>query len=166
VDEYRRDFLLWAEALGADDWDAYVALSWLGDETLAVELHEALVACLSEFSPAYAAQVVADIGGEEMCHLLFVRAGRLVDARREARREELRTMPYHKYLRTPEWRERAEATYERFGGRCAFCNASGDLAAHHRTYERRGEEEPGDLTAFCPGCHSVLHEWRDLAPTT
>jgi 5-methylcytosine-specific restriction endonuclease McrA len=79
------------------------------------------------------------------------------------RAERLRTMPYREYLRTPEWHERASKTYVRFGGRCAFCNAPGDLEAHHRTYERRGHEEPGDLTALCPSCHSLFHEWRDLA---
>jgi hypothetical protein len=73
-------------------------------------------------------------------------------------------MPYREYLRTPEWRERAEATYDRFDYRCAFCNSPNDLHAHHRTYDRRGCELPGDLTAVCASCHGVLHEWRELAP--
>lgn len=78
------------------------------------------------------------------------------------RLQELRTMPYREYLQTPEWDERASQTYCRFGGRCALCNAAGDLEAHHRTYERRGHEESSDLTALCPTCHGLFHEWRDL----
>jgi 5-methylcytosine-specific restriction endonuclease McrA len=74
------------------------------------------------------------------------------------RAEELRTMPYREYLQTPKWQERASQTYLRFGGRCALCNEAGDLEAHHRTYERRGREEPADLTALCPSCHSLFHE--------
>jgi hypothetical protein len=38
-----------------------------------------------------------------------------------------------------------------------------DLEAHHRTYERRGEELPEDLTALCPTCHRWFHEWLGLA---
>jgi hypothetical protein len=79
------------------------------------------------------------------------------------RADELRTMPYREYLQTPEWQERASQTYLRFRGRCALCNAAADLQAHHRTYERRGYEEPADLIALCPSCHSLFHEWRDLA---
>jgi hypothetical protein len=46
---------------------------------------------------------------------------------------ELRTMPYSEYLQT------------------------------NGTYERRGHEEPSDVIALCPTCHSLFHEWRDLA---
>jgi 5-methylcytosine-specific restriction endonuclease McrA len=96
--------------------------------------------------------------------------GELIEQRRvqaehaaAMRAHELRTMPYRQYLRTPEWRQRAEEAYARFEGRCAVCNATDYLEAHLRTYERRGHEAPTDLTALCPSCHSVFHEWRDLA---
>lgn len=66
------------------------------------------------------------------------------------RADELATMPYSEYLETDEWRARAERTKERFDRRCALCNASEPLHAHHRTYERRGRELDGDLVALCP----------------
>jgi hypothetical protein len=96
VDSYRRDFMLWAETLGADDEEADFALAWLDDASIPAELYEALLSCLGEFSPAQAGQVAADIGGEEFRYLLFQRAELLV------------------------------------------------------------------ITALCPACHSVVHEWRSL----
>ncbi|MEP6977595.1 MAG: hypothetical protein ABI948_06035 [Thermoleophilia bacterium] len=67
---------------------------------------------------------------------------------------------YQDYLQTPEWRERAEATKARFGGRCALCDADESLEAHHRTYDRVGHELPEDLTALCSDCHRGYHQWR------
>jgi hypothetical protein len=67
---------------------------------------------------------------------------------------------YRQYLQTVEWRQRADATKARFGRRCALCNAEGTLEAHHRTYERVGNELPDDLTALCADCHAGYHRWR------
>lgn len=75
----------------------------------------------------------------------------------DTRARELAAMPYEEYLRTPEWRERAAACKAAAGHRCQLCNAGGSLQAHHRTYERRGHEEPGDLIALCDGCHRTHH---------
>jgi hypothetical protein len=85
---------------------------------------------------------------------------------RRERLDELRTMPYREYLRTPEWAQRAEAAKAQAGFRCEVCYASRPLDAHHRTYERRGAEAAGDLTALCPACHALFHEHRDLSTTT
>jgi 5-methylcytosine-specific restriction endonuclease McrA len=76
---------------------------------------------------------------------------------------DLRTMPYRLYLDTPEWHERAARATERAGHRCWLCNRAGDLDVHHRTYERRGAELDSDLVALCRTCHSLFHEWLDLA---
>jgi hypothetical protein len=67
---------------------------------------------------------------------------------------------YRRYLQTPEWRERADATKARFAGHCALCNAADGLEAHHRTYDRVGRELPEDLTALCSDCHRAYHQWR------
>ena len=116
MDDFRSDVLLWAVHLGADEFEARWALSWLDDPSLPSETHDALEASLAAFSPAWAGQVIADIGGGEFRLLLSQRADRLVREQREARLYALQTMPYREYLRTPEWRSRAEATYARFGG--------------------------------------------------
>lgn len=45
-------------------------------------------------------------------------------------------------------------------------NRSGNettLQAHHRTYENRGQEQPGDLTVLCRDCHSTFHKNGRLA---
>jgi hypothetical protein len=162
VDDFRSDCILWAVHLGADEFDARWGLSWLDDEDIPTEIHDALTAAVAELSPASVGQYLAEGGGAGLRALLCDMADHILDARREGRRRALRAMPYREYLATPEWHARAEATYKRFGGRCALCNAPGDLQAHHRTYERRGEEELDDLTALCPGCHALFHEWRHL----
>jgi hypothetical protein len=69
---------------------------------------------------------------------------------------------YRRYLASPEWRERADEAKRRFGGRCALCNASGPLEAHHRTYDRVFNEQPEDITALCANCHGGYHRWRRL----
>ena len=42
--------------------------------------------------------------------------------------------------------------------KCQVCNESNDkvvLDAHHRTYERLGDELPEDITVLCRDCHSL-----------
>jgi replicative DNA helicase len=75
----------------------------------------------------------------------------------EQRITELKTMPYEEYLQTPEWMERRALMIERAGNRCQVCNSGEDLNVHHRTYERRGNEDPGDLTVLCQQCHAWFH---------
>jgi hypothetical protein len=78
-------------------------------------------------------------------------------------RPDLATMPYHDYLQTPEWREKARACKERAGWRCQLCNVldrskggPAVLQAHHRTYERIYHEDDGDLTCLCNDCHTLF----------
>lgn len=75
-----------------------------------------------------------------------------------ARREELKTMPYKKYLKTKEWNETRAQHLEEIGYKCQLCN-QGDktIDIHHRTYERRGEEKYTDLFGLCRPCHSKHH---------
>jgi 5-methylcytosine-specific restriction endonuclease McrA len=69
----------------------------------------------------------------------------------------LRTMPYQEYLQTPEWKAIREKKLKESGFRCQLCNQSGELNVHHRTYERRGNEELQDLIVLCRGCHETFH---------
>jgi hypothetical protein len=58
---------------------------------------------------------------------------------------------------TPEWMERRALAIERAGNRCQVCYSGEDLNVHHRTYERRGNEDPEDLTVLCQQCHTWFH---------
>ena len=67
---------------------------------------------------------------------------------------------YKTYIRSDEWRDRATAAKERAGWRCQTCNVPDNQAvlhAHHRTYERLGNEEPNDITVLCAECHAKFH---------
>jgi 5-methylcytosine-specific restriction endonuclease McrA len=70
---------------------------------------------------------------------------------------------YQEYLQTEGWKARATYCKARAGWRCQICNKSGgerDLHAHHRTYERLGDEWPDDLTCLCESCHERFHGVR------
>lgn len=70
----------------------------------------------------------------------------------------LRTMPYSEYLMTPAWRETRNRALCAVGYSCQICNAHGvELHVHHRTYERRGYEQPFDLIVLCSECHQLFH---------
>lgn len=71
---------------------------------------------------------------------------------------ELRTLPYEKYLKTPEWKQKRDAALERDGYRCRACDSDKKLEVHHRTYVRRGNEDLNDLTTLCESCHEHFHE--------
>ena len=76
----------------------------------------------------------------------------------------LRTMSYEQYLRTDHWLKVRDAAIERANHRCALCNSTVNLHAHHRTYERLGRELPGDITVLCSACHDKFHETLPAAP--
>jgi 5-methylcytosine-specific restriction endonuclease McrA len=76
-------------------------------------------------------------------------------------RSEWRTK-WNAYLQSPEWALLREQVLERFGRRCAICNAKGALSVHHRTYERAMHEDVQDLTALCSACHKLFS--KRLAP--
>ncbi|WP_420643004.1 HNH endonuclease [Candidatus Leptofilum sp.] len=67
---------------------------------------------------------------------------------------------YKAYIRSKEWKLKAEEAKARAGNRCQLCNRSRSevqLEAHHRTYERLGHELAGDITVLCRDCHHA-HE--------
>lgn len=80
-----------------------------------------------------------------------------------SRIEELRTMPYHDYLQTEEWKARRIKHLKSAGFGCQVCNGKGLIDIHHRTYERRGNERYTDLIALCRDCHDLFHKQGKLA---
>lgn len=69
----------------------------------------------------------------------------------------LARMAYPEYLQTPEWQARKKIMRARADNRCQVCNTSEKLHVHHRTYDRRGNERPEDLTVLCESCHDLFH---------
>ncbi|WP_271501914.1 HNH endonuclease signature motif containing protein [Bradyrhizobium sp. CCBAU 11357] len=63
---------------------------------------------------------------------------------------------YDAYLRSEQWRTKADAVIEREHGGCQRC---GDSAweMHHRDYERIFRERLEDLEAVCADCHKLEH---------
>lgn len=70
----------------------------------------------------------------------------------------LRTMPYKEYLQTEHWRNLRGQMLKRAKFHCQLCNR-GDISlhVHHRTYERRGNEQLSDLIVLCATCHETFH---------
>ncbi len=79
-------------------------------------------------------------------------------AERESRLEELRAMPYKEYLKSPEWQATRERKLKRAQYRCELCFKAGRLNVHHKTYERRGNEDDHDLIVLCGTCHAKFHD--------
>lgn len=70
---------------------------------------------------------------------------------------------YEEYIKSQEWREKAEEAKAKAGNRCQVCNRSRaevQLDAHHRTYERLGNELPEDITVLCRDCHQLYEDSR------
>lgn len=68
---------------------------------------------------------------------------------------------YQKYIKSKEWKQKAEEAKTRAGNRCQGCNrprSEVQLDAHHRTYERIGRERPGDITVLCRDCHQSIEK--------
>lgn len=76
--------------------------------------------------------------------------------------EQLRKLPYETYLETPHWRKLAARVKARANGRCEHCSELSRLDAHHKTYERLGQELMEDLEALCRSCHAQRHGRNEL----
>lgn len=74
------------------------------------------------------------------------------------RKDILKQMPYTEYLQTREWQHKRKQALALASHRCQTCGAKDvTLHVHHKTYERRGEELPGDLMVLCKACHDREH---------
>jgi len=97
---------------------------------------------------------------EDQLALILQKLNRLqtsVDSLRATRLQELKDMPYKDYLQTPEWKATAIRKKDSVGHSCQVCDSTEKLNTHHRTYERRGEEEDNDLLVLCANCHGLFH---------
>ena len=66
---------------------------------------------------------------------------------------------YRWYISSDEWRIRANEAKRKAGYRCQVCNRNNNtLDAHHRTYDRLGNEAPEDITVLCRDCHALFEE--------
>jgi 5-methylcytosine-specific restriction endonuclease McrA len=70
----------------------------------------------------------------------------------------LRNCDYQEYLNTPEWQAMREFINDRYNKRCALCGSKSDLMVHHKSYERKGYEDPDDLILICGDCHRKFHD--------
>lgn len=61
---------------------------------------------------------------------------------------------YDDYLRSSEWKELRASAITSAGGKCALCEQTENLQAHHRNY--RNIDEP-NLVCLCADCHAKLH---------
>lgn len=77
--------------------------------------------------------------------------------------ENLKKLPYKKYLQTKHWHDRRNYHLKQSNFRCQVCNKNGILSVHHRTYVNRGCEPKEDLITLCQDCHSIFHQQGKLA---
>lgn len=75
----------------------------------------------------------------------------------DRRAEPLKSIPYRKYLTSEHWDDIRTRAYERARYRCQVCNGQESLNAHHRTYDRVGQERDDDITVLCAECHGLFH---------
>ncbi len=73
---------------------------------------------------------------------------------------------YYEYIESAIWQKRAFEAKKRVGFRCQICYIHEDksiLDAHHRTYDRLGNEAPEDITVLCRDCHELFTRQDKLA---
>lgn len=72
---------------------------------------------------------------------------------------------YYSYIKSTEWRKKADEAKSRAGHRCQVCNRPQSIVtlnAHHRTYERLGNERPEDITVLCHECHELFEKQNKI----
>lgn len=65
------------------------------------------------------------------------------------------TADYEEYLNSTEWKQTRSLIIER-DQHCMICHSSKNLEVHHNTYQRLGQEQPGDLVTVCGNCHKFI----------
>jgi 5-methylcytosine-specific restriction endonuclease McrA len=85
----------------------------------------------------------------------------VVDQRTEHAIAALRHLPYWAYLRTAHWFRVKTLALERARHQCALRASTIHLDVQHKSYARRGLEQPADVAVLCRECHARHH--RTLA---
>lgn len=71
-------------------------------------------------------------------------------------------MEYREYLKSDHWRQFRKQMIHRAGYVCSRCGYKPKdpftLNVHHKTYERLGQEDPGDVLVLCYKCHMKEHD--------
>ena len=69
---------------------------------------------------------------------------------------------YIQYLKSNQWKQRRYAALERAKFKCQFekCGEKRYLSVHHKTYDRLGNEDPGDLIVLCQAHHWYADQLR------
>lgn len=72
---------------------------------------------------------------------------------------ELNIYRYNKYqyLISPEWKAKRKQALKAANYSCQRCKAETDLHVHHISYKNLFRENPEDLAALCPDCHTYIH---------
>lgn len=65
---------------------------------------------------------------------------------------------YKEYLHTKHWKLLKSKIYKKYKYNCAYCKTNHDIDLHHKTYERVGNENIGDLVYLCRLCHKAVHD--------
>lgn len=63
---------------------------------------------------------------------------------------------YYKYIKSRKWKKLANRL-KKEQPYCSECRSKENLAVHHLTYERLGNELDEDLTVLCDDCHKETH---------
>lgn len=69
----------------------------------------------------------------------------------------LRRLRYREYLRSAHWHRVRTLALERAQYQCALCPETSTLDVHHKSYARKGFEQPEDVVVLCRGCHARHH---------
>lgn len=64
---------------------------------------------------------------------------------------------YNAYLRSPEWKKKRDAVFQRDGGICQGCLEEPIENVHHTTYANLFDELLFQLIGLCETCHRKIH---------
>ena len=71
---------------------------------------------------------------------------------------------YLRYLKSSEWRKKADSRLAFDGGKCQVCGKKA-TEVHHLTYDRLGHEELSDIVSLCKPCHKKAEELYEFEVT-